>query len=54
MKIKIGQITLGVELETNKSIIFKELAFVYIVNGKKFLNEKEAIAYSDKIKKEEK
>ena len=31
---------------TNKPTIFKELAFVYIVNGKKFLNKKEAELYS--------
>ena len=31
---------------TNKPMIFKELAFVYIVNGKKFLNKKEAELYS--------
>ena len=41
-------------MEDNKAIIFKELAFVYIVNGKKFLKEEDAIAYSDKIKQEEK
>ena len=26
-------------------IIFKEIAFIYIVNGKKFLDEKEAEEY---------
>ena len=31
---------------TNKPMIFKELDFVYIVNGKKFLNKEEAELYS--------
>ena len=29
----------------DKPIIYKELAFVYIVNGKKFLNERDAEIY---------
>ena len=29
----------------DKPIIYKELAFVYIVNGKKFLNQRDAESY---------
>ena len=29
----------------DKPLIFKELAFVYIVNGKKFLKERDAETY---------
>ena len=32
-------------------IMSKELAFVYIVNGKKFLNKKEAVDYMNKVNK---
>ena len=37
----------------DEAIIYKELHFVYIVNGKKFLTEKEAKEYI-KEKKDEK
>ena len=33
-------------------IIFKEVDFVYIVNGKRFLTEEEATNYLNKKKKE--
>lgn len=33
----------------NKPIIYKELAFVYIVNGKKFLNERDAEIYQAEL-----
>ena len=36
----------------DKILMYKELAFVYIINGKKFLNKKEAIEYLNKINKE--
>ena len=29
----------------DKPIIFKELDFIYIVNGKKFLKERDAVLY---------
>ena len=32
-------------MDWNDAIIFKEITFVYIVNGKKFLDEKEAKEY---------
>ena len=32
-------------MDWNDVIIFKEIAFVYIVNGKKFLDEEEAKEY---------
>tara|TARA_R100001530_G_scaffold128941_1_gene98929 strand:+ start:203 stop:367 length:165 start_codon:yes stop_codon:yes gene_type:complete len=32
-------------MDWDDAIIFKEIAFVYIVNGKKFLDEKEAEEY---------
>ena len=33
----------------DKPIIYKELAFVYIVNGKKFLNERDAEIYQAEL-----
>ena len=33
----------------DKPIIYKELAFVYIVDGKKFLNKRDAEIYSTEI-----
>ena len=32
-------------------MITKELAFVYIVNGKKFLDKEDAVDYINKVKK---
>ena len=32
-------------------IMSKELAFVYIVNGKKFLKKEDAVHYMNKVKK---
>ena len=32
-------------------IVFKELTFVYIVNGKKFLNKEDAVDYMNEEKK---
>ncbi len=32
-------------------IMSKELAFVYIVNGKKFLDKEDAVDYINKVKK---
>ena len=33
----------------DKPLIFKELAFVYIVNGKKFLKERDAEIYMTEL-----
>ena len=33
----------------DKPIIYKELAFVYIVNGKKFLNKRDAEIYRTEL-----
>tara|TARA_R100001594_G_scaffold54157_1_gene87745 strand:+ start:305 stop:430 length:126 start_codon:yes stop_codon:yes gene_type:complete len=36
----------------DKIILYKELAFIYIVKGKKFLDKKEAEKYLNKLNKE--
>ena len=35
-------------------MITKELAFVYIVNGKKFLKKEDAVDYMNKVKEKKK
>ena len=36
--------------DNNDMMITKELAFVYIVNGKKFLKKEDAVNYMNKVK----
>ena len=43
----------GSYMNWDEAIIYKELHFVYIVNGKKFLTEKEAKEYIKEKKDEE-